>query len=251
MISCITGLILWYPKKWNKKTFNDSFTVRWKAKFKRLNYDLHNVYGFYSLIIAVVLGVTGLMIFFHGFMDLTVKLTGGDTADIRELLPKMDTTKTSLDMVPFAYQVLESEYQDKEEVSIWNFDAQKMGVFAFRSGHVGLKSIENADLDIYDRYTGEKIILDEKHLQHEATENVIWQLHLGQWWGQIGKLSTFLAGIVSTSLPITGFIIWWSRRKKKKPSTLKSSKPTSTSNNSVNRPKVATKPTIKPKYVEH
>ncbi len=74
------------------------------------------------------------------------------------------------------------------------------------------------DISIYDRYSGQKIEVNPKIIQHEKTENVVWQLHMGQWWGQIGKLSTFLAGLVATSLPITGFLIWWGRRKKKKKS---------------------------------
>jgi len=100
-------------------------------------------------------------------------------------------------------------------ISIWNFDQQKQGVFIFRSGDANLKSMANLDFTIYDRYSGEKIEVEKEYLQHEKTENTIWQLHMGQWWGWLGKLSTFLAGVVATSLPITGFLIWWGRRNKK------------------------------------
>src|SRR5690606_15886317 len=81
-------------------------------------------------------------------------------------------------------------------------------------------STENLDLAIYNRYSGEEIFIDRPYIIHEKVENTIWQLHMGQWWGQFGKLSTFLAGIIATSLPITGFLIWWGRRKKKKKSTV-------------------------------
>ncbi|MDG3582751.1 PepSY-associated TM helix domain-containing protein [Galbibacter pacificus] len=220
VISCITGLILWWPKRWNKTTRQASFTIKWKAKFKRLNYDLHNVYGFYSLLLCLVLSVTGLIIFFPSLSNLTIKATGGELTHLTDVLPKQDTTKVSKNMVPFAYEVLEKEHNNKQMVSIWNYDQQKLGAYVFTSGKVGLKSIENADLAIYNRYTGEKINVGEKLIKHETTENIVWQLHMGQWWGQFGKLSTFLAGIVATSLPITGFLIWWGRRKKKKKSSV-------------------------------
>lgn len=55
----ITGLVLWIPKKWNRKTIKDSFTIMWSAKRKRINYDLHNVLGFYSLLLAVLIAFTG------------------------------------------------------------------------------------------------------------------------------------------------------------------------------------------------
>lgn len=216
VISTITGLVLWWPKRWTKTTRQASFTVKWKAKFKRLNYDLHNVFGFYSLIICLILSVTGLLIFFPALSNLTIRATGGELAHLKEALPVQDSTKTSKDMVTFAYEVLEKEYPDKEMVSIWNYDQQKLGAYVFTSGKVGLKSIEHADITIYDRYTGEKIQPGKGYLQHEKTENIIWQLHMGQWWGQLGKLSTFIGGIIATTLPVTGFLVWWGRRKKKK-----------------------------------
>ncbi|PUB34412.1 putative iron-regulated membrane protein [Elizabethkingia sp. YR214] len=214
VISTITGLILWWPKKWNKTTRQASFTIKWKARFKRFNYDLHNVYGFYSLIICFILGTTGLVIFFEPLMEATVKMTNGTTEHLTDILPKQDSTKVAKDIVPFAYGVLNKTGQ--QEVSVWNYDRKKLGAYILTSGKVGLKSIEHASIDVYDSYTGKAIKIDPKYLQHEKTENIVWQLHLGQWWGQLGKLSTFLAGIVATSLPITGFLIWWGRRNKKK-----------------------------------
>ncbi len=215
VISCITGLVLWWPKRWNRAGQLASFTIKWKAKFKRLNYDLHNVYGFYSLIICLVLGLTGLMIAFPGFKDITIRAAGRQVADLRKALPKMDSTRISEDAVEFAYKVLENE-PGKKSVSVWNFDQQKSGAFVFTSGNVGLKSIEKADITIYDRYTGEPINLDPKYIRYKKADNFIWQLHMGQWLGWFGKLSTFLAGIIATSLPVTGFLIWWGRRNKKK-----------------------------------
>lgn len=212
VISTITGLILWWPKKWNKTTRQASFTIKWKARFKRFNYDLHNVYGFYSLIVCFMLGTTGLIIFFEPLMETTVKMTNGTTEHMMDTLPKLDSTKTAKDIVPFAYGVLGKS--DEKEVSIWNFERKKLGAYIFTSGKVGLKSIEHASINVYDSYSGKEINVDQKYLQHEKTENMVWQLHMGQWWGQVGKLSTFLAGIIATSLPITGFLIWWGRRNK-------------------------------------
>ncbi len=61
IILLFTGLIMWWPKKWNKTNLNNSFKVKWNAKFKQLNYDLHNVVGFYALVFSFILAVTGLV----------------------------------------------------------------------------------------------------------------------------------------------------------------------------------------------
>src|SRR5690606_20019948 len=60
----ISGLVLWWPKKWNKRHTKQAFTVNWKAKLKRINYDLHNVLGFYSLTLALLMAITGLVMSF-------------------------------------------------------------------------------------------------------------------------------------------------------------------------------------------
>lgn len=216
-ISCITGLILWWPKKWNKAGRRAGFTIKWKAKFKRLNYDLHNVFGFYSLLIALVLSVTGLMIAIPAFMSAGLKVSGIDTkVNLEEILPKPDSTKTSKDLMSFAYKTLD-EQPEKSSVSIWAYSLSKTGAFVFRAGKIGLRSIDGESITVYDKYTGKQLHIENKLIKHKKAENVVWQLHMGQWWGWFGKLSTFLAGLIASSLPITGFLIWWGRRKNKKP----------------------------------
>lgn len=215
LIGSITGLILWWPKKWNKTTRQASFSIKWKSKFKRLNYDLHNVLGFYTLPFCIILSITGLLIFFQPLMNLTVQLSGGDHSGVNDLLPKADPTQSSKDIVQLGYTTME-KYPDKKAVNIWVYRIDQLGAYAFNSGTPGLKSIENLDMNVYNRYTGEEMPITTNQFRHDKVENYVWQLHMGQWWGQLGKLVTFLTGLIATSLSVTGFIIWWGRRKKKK-----------------------------------
>ncbi|WP_185218006.1 PepSY-associated TM helix domain-containing protein [Sphingobacterium mizutaii] len=216
LISCITGLILWWPKRWTKKTKQDSFTIKWKAKFKRLNYDLHNVYGFYSLLLCFILSATGIIIFFHASLGTAIiRSFGGSDEHLEAALPAVDESRTSLDLAQFAYRALEKN-PEKKNASIWLYNLDKVGAYTFQMGVSGLKSTENLGLEVFDKYNGQHIAVERPFVLHEKVENYVWQLHMGQWWGQFGKLSTFLGGIIATSLPITGFLIWWGRRKKKK-----------------------------------
>jgi len=75
VITLISGIILWWPKKWTKTTTKASFFIKVKAKFKRINYDLHNVLGFYALLVALVLGLTGMVYGMKWFAD-TVYFAG-------------------------------------------------------------------------------------------------------------------------------------------------------------------------------
>ena len=67
VITMITGLIWWYPKKWTQSTRDKSFKIKWKANWKRVNLDLHNVLGFYSLLIALALTISGIVYSFSWF----------------------------------------------------------------------------------------------------------------------------------------------------------------------------------------
>src|SRR5690606_24626577 len=42
----ISGVVLWWPR--NRAARKQRFSLRMGASFKRLNYDLHNVLGFYA-----------------------------------------------------------------------------------------------------------------------------------------------------------------------------------------------------------
>ncbi|WP_262885043.1 PepSY-associated TM helix domain-containing protein [Elizabethkingia argenteiflava] len=59
-ITLISGIILWWPKKWTPPIRKQSLSIKWKSRFKRLNYDLHNVLGFYVLIVLFIISLTGM-----------------------------------------------------------------------------------------------------------------------------------------------------------------------------------------------
>src|SRR5690606_33883343 len=102
LLLCLSGLVLWWPKKWGRKQMKRLFTIKWKASFKRLNYDLHNVWGFYIVIPALVLGTTGLVYSFSWFdQALSYSFSGGQHRtewDIPKSAPTEDTAKRGLDI---------------------------------------------------------------------------------------------------------------------------------------------------------
>lgn len=217
LIELITGLVLWWPARWTKSTREASFKVKWKAKFKRMNYDLHNVIGFYALSICLILTVTGLIIAFKPFAKFTIEAFGGNAShDWEDQLPGFDASKQPAD-VNRTIAELFAVYPDAEEAQVSTYTMDKAGTYGLRLARtVGLKSADNAHIFFIDRYKGKPIAAPKEAELHEIVENWYWSLHMGTWLGPLGKLATFLGGLISTSLPITGFLIWWGRRKKKK-----------------------------------
>jgi len=217
LIELITGLVLWWPAKWTKSTRDSSFKVKWNAKFRRLNYDLHNVIGFYALSICLILTVTGLIIAFKPFSKFTIEAFGGNAShDWEEKLPAFDSEKTPADMNKTVFALF-AQNPEAREAQIATYKIDSMGSYSVRLARtIGLKSADNASIYFIDRYSGQPIDAPRDAEMHEIVENWYWSLHMGTWLGQWGKLATFVGGLVSTSLPITGFLIWWGRRKRKR-----------------------------------
>ena len=217
-IQLIGGLILWWPKKWNKTTRTTAFKIKPGTKWRRKNYDFHNVFGFYVLLPALFLTITGLIMSYEVLANLTQKTFGGnpDAHKLSEKYePKYEPHEKALSYTEFANQNF-AKFPDAKQfrMSIEKKDsvtAYHIAVAEF----IGLKSMNNGKAFEVNKYTGNKIVLPEDLEMYEVIEHMNFDLHVGYWGGIFGKIFTFIVGIVTSSLPITGFLIWWGRRKKK------------------------------------
>jgi hypothetical protein len=87
----------------------------------------------------------------------------------------------------------------KDSARVYNVVAAKF---------IGLKSIVDGKREI-NKYTGNEINYPKEVQMHEVIEHMNFDLHVGYWGGMFGKIFTFIVGIICTSLPVTGFLIWW------------------------------------------
>ncbi|MDY3548152.1 PepSY-associated TM helix domain-containing protein [Riemerella anatipestifer] len=217
-IQLLSGLILWWPKKWTKSTKANAFTIKKGTKWRRKNYDYHNVFGFYALFPALLITVTGLIMSYEILMSLTQKTFGGSEEGIKLLKkyePKYDATKNA---VPFQF-IIDKNFQENpsaKQMRISFYAKDSATTYYTQVGeYIGLKSRINGKSFFTDKYTGEKIKLPLKLEKHLNIEETNFDLHTGYWGGLLGKILTFLVGLICTSLPITGFLIWYGRKYKK------------------------------------
>jgi uncharacterized iron-regulated membrane protein len=63
-VMLLSGLVIWWPVKWRPKVLRNKLPIRKGTGKKRFNYDLHSVLGFYVLILALVICITGLVFAF-------------------------------------------------------------------------------------------------------------------------------------------------------------------------------------------
>ncbi|MBB6329631.1 putative iron-regulated membrane protein [Chryseobacterium sediminis] len=216
-IQLIGGLILWWPKKWNKTTRTTAFKIKSGTKWRRKNYDFHNVFGFYSLLPAVFITITGLIMAYEVLTNLTQQAFGGavDAHTIAEKYePKFDSEKKALSYSDFVDRKFREFPEAKQfRMSIPRNDSATV-YHVVAAQFIGLKSLVNGKSMETNKYTGKEIDYPKEVQMHEVIEHMNFDLHVGYWGGMFGKIFTFIIGIICTSLPITGFLIWWGRRNK-------------------------------------
>ncbi|TCC90154.1 PepSY domain-containing protein [Pedobacter frigiditerrae] len=201
-ILLLSGLVLWWPKKWKQKQLKKNFAIKWNGKFKRLNYDLHNVLGFYMLIPLLVIALTGLAWSFELTTDKKSKVLSDTT----------QTTKAS------ANQILKQslEKSPKTAYFLYNFPAAKSGTVNI-SAYQSKEHLYDRRQYRFDQYTGKLLMEADPMAAAGITPKLIalnYDLHTGSALGMFGKILAFLASLIAAGLPITGFIIWIKKGKK-------------------------------------
>lgn len=224
-ITLITGLIWWYPKKWTKSTRNKSFKVKWTAGWKRINLDLHNVVGFYSFLLVLLLAITGIYYGIEWFNRALYWSTnwGESLAERRPI--KSDTSNISFAEQfshAFDQQIagILTQYKDPYYLTISYPDtATKDGTISVFIRNDMDRQFNNRYYS-FDRYTGaflpNSISLFNKDYYElspgEKFRRLNYDIHVGSIWGFPTKVLAFFLTFIAGSLPVTGFIIWYNRK---------------------------------------
>jgi uncharacterized iron-regulated membrane protein len=74
----VSGLYLWWPRKWTLRAMRPSLWFRSGLKGKARDWNWHNVIGFWSLPVLIVLTASGMVISYRWASDLVFKVTGNE-----------------------------------------------------------------------------------------------------------------------------------------------------------------------------
>jgi len=230
-ILLITGIILWWPKKLNKSNTDKSFKIKWNAKWRRVNYDLHNVPGFYVFFIALTIALTGMMFGVEWFNNGVYKIASlGKSKVEKRVEPLSDTsvmTATSKATILDALWLNTiKENKAPFNVSLTNPTENSKPIAVTVNVNPG--TYYQSHTAFFDQHTGKNFEGPElfdghaKELRLERfLHNLSYDIHVGEIAGLPGKIIAFVASFVCASLPVSGFIIWWGRKKKEKKSKKK------------------------------
>ncbi|MGO4708062.1 PepSY-associated TM helix domain-containing protein [Chryseobacterium sp. 2TAF14] len=228
VIMLISGIILWWPK--NKSARKQRFSFKWKniKSWKRKNYDLHNILGFYSSIFALIFSITGL---FYAFFVVQAMIyfvfSGGNTVypDFSHITTKASIelrNETTLDKV---IHTVQAKYPNSFGFAIDlghpHMDDHEHPNFSVFVKHLSYSYHKNSSL-IFDENSGELLHTYDHEDKNfgEKTVAANYDIHVGSILGLPTKIIAFIVSLICASLPVTGFLIWWGRRKKTKKAVL-------------------------------
>jgi uncharacterized iron-regulated membrane protein len=222
----ISGIVLWWPRR--KVDRKRSFTIKWGAKWKRVNYDLHNVLGFYTAVILILMAITGLSFSFKWMTSGLYRTANlGKDYPLEKKIFKSDSTAVAVSrarqdslhagrLADHSYQVLRQKSPQAEYILL--FLPAKAGSVLSGTAYPKALHFSYSDYYSFDQYTG-KLINFLPHTSKSAgmqLNNMNYDIHTGQIAGFGGKLLAFCCSLVSASLPITGLILYLGKQKRSK-----------------------------------
>ena len=227
-LGCITGLIIWFPKK--IKNWRQGLKIKTRANWKRVNHDLHNSLAFYSLIFLLLMGVTGPQWSFDWYRTGLQKSLGTYKN------PPEKVAKKNTDIVEANVESKNPKLPELNNLNLTDYINSANAKLPYKGDYrivlpeagettitlnktrTGFFAPAAADKITINTRSGE-IIKTEIFKNKPVNERIagsIKAIHVGNVYGTFTKFLYFLACLIATSLPITGTLIWLNKLKKRK-----------------------------------
>lgn len=215
----LSGIVLWWPR--NKNGIKQRFKIKWNARWRRKNYDLHSAIGFYVSWLALIFVITGLVWGFQWFSSGYYKLISGGKDYIEYQNPVSqylagDTAHFSA--IDKVWLKLNLEHPNAGAIEIHSAEDSVACIAA--NINPDPSTYWQIDYRYFDQYTLKELSVNHMwgrfdHLSNsDKLMRMNYDIHVGSILGLPGKILAFLASLLIASLPITGFMIWWGRRNK-------------------------------------
>lgn len=205
----ISGLYLWWPRRGGWKR---AFRVR-RGDRVRFNYDLHRVAGTIVSLVALELGLTGLLLTLPDlFRPWLVAEEPPQTAPAPAtcLGPADADRAIAIASERFPGARVTALYPPRTEDGVYRVGLRQPDELAYGAGATRVAvdprcSTVNDVFDPLDAPFGERIF------------SWLLPLHSGQFLGALGRALTFVVGLAFAVLAYTGFVTWLARRRMRRP----------------------------------
>jgi len=218
---CVTGLCLWWPRQWTARVLRPSLWFVRGASGKARDWNWHNVFGFWSLPLLLVVTTTGLLLAYKPLADLLYKNPPAAVVirpeGTRQLAPAALIALAQAASPGWESITLRLGNARREGGPRPNTSVQPKAPEGPQP--VTLSIRETASLSplprqlVVNPYTGE-IIRDERLSDYSfarALRTLAKPVHTGEAGGWIGATLASYATLGALFLAYTGFALSWRR----------------------------------------
>ena len=214
LATLVVGVILWWP---SKTTWKRAFTLSWKFGLERFMRDLHNVSGFYLLIVMFLLTFSGTAIIFPNATTAALKLViPGETLSLQRRPQSQPLPSGQSIDINEALEAANSVAAGNHIKGILSPFGPR-GVYLVLTAPPGPLVQAPAKAIRIDQYSGEILAGPNDNPQSNVDRFMDgWAdpIHTGAAFGEIGRLLAFVGGMALPILFGSGTYMWYRRRQR-------------------------------------
>ncbi|QMV18496.1 hypothetical protein GOB94_07210 [Granulicella sp. 5B5] len=209
LLLVLTGVVLWWP---GLRAWTRGLRVNFQANWRRINFDLHNAIGFWTLTLVFWWAFSGVYFGFYRQVAAVVNAV----APLRNMRPPIalaasgSTVRLPLEQIVGVAQSASlsgrlyslSNPSLVEPVVYASMDLRGPGNFLYR------------DIVQIDASDGRVLSIWHYSYKHGFGDWILWlmqPLHFGTMWGTTIKVIWAASGLALALLTITGLLMYWNR----------------------------------------
>lgn len=215
---CLSGLYLRWPRQWN--SWRVWLTLDWKKKGRSFNWDLHSVAGTWCLLVYLLLALTGLSWSYEWYNKGLTRLLSDAPQNERVRGGRGPAPEGPAPTADYAAMWSSIYSAAGPGLSAYNIRmppvaGQPATVFYLLDSSPHDRALNQITLDPatgivqrVDRYA-------DKSFKAQLLTS-IYALHVGSYFGLVGRIIITLAAVCMPLFFITGWLLYLDRRRKKK-----------------------------------
>lgn len=225
----ISGVYVWFPRRWSWKHFRAAMVFRWKVKGKARDYNWHTVMGFWLSLVLIILTLTAVIMSYQWAGNLLYTLTGNEAPAAPQQGPP-NTPNNQGEQPLVLPENLDAIFTRAESQTAWKSISLRLpiakdsAVFTIDEG-IYWNMFGRSTLTI-DTKTPESVKWEPYGEQNAARQLRSWArfTHTGETGGFVGQFIGFIACLGGAVLVWTGISLalrrfgnWRSKAKNSSP----------------------------------
>jgi uncharacterized iron-regulated membrane protein len=232
IILSLTGLVIWWPgiARWRA-----GLTYMWGAGWKRQNYDLHKVVGFYTCLALAFVSLTGAYFSFPTLFQWSAEKLTGTRHSLQS--PPAETSWDARHVPMDAFIEAAERAQPGARAISLSFPREEGAPVSVRTREA--RDWHRIGLNyVYLEPADASLLRSDRFSESTAATRLVrfmYPFHFGRFGGRLGPVSFYavmvvyvLIGIAPFALMISGFLMYWNRSLSKRVRRHRGARPTGT-----------------------